>query len=540
MIRKIIRVAVFCALGFAGFIWLNKFVRPFWPEWNNFYTHKSFYRQPKNTIQVAALGSSIVVRGFDPMLLYEKYGICAYNYATEQQPLLGSYYLLQEIYNRHPDSLKNVILECHALIYDANEAFYRKSIEPLHFSKNKFDAAKETVNKNKKLQEKNKQKYDKQKYYIEILSYLLPLVNYHVRWKNLSKSDFIKFNEPSRSYRRGYEKNADLILNKWATSQQVYLPFLENADAEEMQFNEWSVLYLKQIADFCKEKKLNLILFKSPIWGWNARHNITTKRIATELGITFLDMNTVENFLGSEFDYAINVAEGVHLNFWGAEKVTSYVGKYMMENFPVENITDDEKYSFLKNDLAIYRSLKNGFALTQIAHIKDFLSHCMKEDISNRYNILISVRDEAANTFDENLRKHFADLGFATLADLQYRDSYIAVVENGKIIFEQKDHGKTPIKTNGTFADGTKYFVESGGAESGNVSHIQLEGKEYSPSSRGLNFVIYDKVDKSFAFNIPFDTCASPDRKIIDEEKYAAYMQKYNFEIDFIKWGLIQ
>lgn len=533
--KKIIRVAVFCTIGFAGFVWLNKFIRPFWPEWNNFYTPKTFYDQPKNTIQVAAIGSSIVLINFNPMLLYEQYGISAFNYGTEQQILLSSYHILREIYKRHPDSLKNVILECQGVLFESSEPFWRKAIEPLHFSKNKFDAAKEIADKNKTVQEKNKQKY-----YIDILSYLVSIINYHERWKNIERGDFIKFHEPSKSHRRGYAKNTGMLVNHYSHESQVYLPFLENTDAEEVQFNEWGVKYLKQIVDFCKEKKLNLVLFKSPTPQWNVRYHVTMKRMATEMGISFMDMNLVENFLESEIDFALDMADVVHANFEGAEKMTSYVGKYMMENFPVENITDDEKYSFLKNDLAIYRSLKNGFALTQIAHIKDFLSHCMKEDISNRYNILISVRDEAANTFDENLRKHFADLGFATLADLQYRDSYIAVVENGKIIFEQKDHGKTPIKTNGTFADGTKYFVESGGMESGNISHIQLNGKEYSPSSRGLNFVIYDKVDKSFAFNIPFDTCASPERKIIDEEKYAAYMQKYNFEIDFIKWGLIQ
>lgn len=340
--KSVCKSAVFLALLFSILVVANYVFHPLWLEWNNFYTHKSFYAQPKNTIQLLSLGTSITVRGMMPTQLYEKYGICAYNYATEQQPFLSSYFLLQEVYKHHPDSLKIVVMDCWAIVYEAHEAFYKKSIDPLRFSKNKIMAAREIALKNKN--------------HFDFFSYLFTLLAYHERYKNLTDKDFIKFKEPKKNYRRGYEPSLGMKINSWQPEQPVYLPFRENLNSSEAAFNEWSLKYFKEIANFCEQKNIKFVVYKSPDQNWNQNHHAAMKRLAGEMNIPFLDMNVQDNFLESEFDFAINMADPNHPNFLGAEKITNYVGKFIMENFPIENISSDEKYDFLQDDLEMFKN----------------------------------------------------------------------------------------------------------------------------------------------------------------------------------------
>ena len=124
-------------------VWGSKpFVSAGWLEWNNYDTIHGFYEQPENTIETVFLGASIAINGFTPMELYEDYGICAWNLATEQQPMLASYYWLAEAYQYHSDTLKTVVLDVSMLRSIPDEAYYQKALMEMRFSGNKLEAIK--------------------------------------------------------------------------------------------------------------------------------------------------------------------------------------------------------------------------------------------------------------------------------------------------------------------------------------------------------------------------------------------------------------
>ena len=99
--RQTIKVTVFILIGALLVTAASYFFQPAWKDWNNYDTMHGFYEEPENTIETIFLGASIVVNGITPMELYENYGICAYNLATEQQPMLASYYWLEEAERLH-------------------------------------------------------------------------------------------------------------------------------------------------------------------------------------------------------------------------------------------------------------------------------------------------------------------------------------------------------------------------------------------------------------------------------------------------------
>lgn len=90
------------------FVGLNFLAQPVWLDWNNYDTVQGFYEEPEDTIEVIFLGTSSVVNSIMPMELYEDYGICAYNLGTEQQPIMASYYWLEEAYRKHSKTFKDI------------------------------------------------------------------------------------------------------------------------------------------------------------------------------------------------------------------------------------------------------------------------------------------------------------------------------------------------------------------------------------------------------------------------------------------------
>ena len=109
--KHIAQVIIFIGLGIVMLLGLNYLLQPAWMEWNNYDTTRGFYEEPENTIETIFLGASTTVNGYIPMELYDNYGLCTYNLGTELQPMLASYYWLEEVNRLHGDSLKNVVLD---------------------------------------------------------------------------------------------------------------------------------------------------------------------------------------------------------------------------------------------------------------------------------------------------------------------------------------------------------------------------------------------------------------------------------------------
>ena len=166
---------------------INSLLQPVWLGWNNYSTIQGFYDEPKNTIETIFLGSSRTITAFNPMELYDKYGICAYNMGTESQPIMASYYQMLEAYRLHPQTLKTVVLECTHLI-SGNEslATYQKAIDAMHFP-TKYKA----VN-------------DYPIYNIQKKYYYIPFFEYHSRWSSMTRADFEKNNYNANNWSRGY------------------------------------------------------------------------------------------------------------------------------------------------------------------------------------------------------------------------------------------------------------------------------------------------------------------------------------------------
>ena len=76
-----------------------------------------YYRQPRDTVDVLAVGTSIAYAGINTNVLWEEYGIAAYDLCSAEQPFWVTYYTLQEALKTQTPRV---------ILLDAKPAMYTK------------------------------------------------------------------------------------------------------------------------------------------------------------------------------------------------------------------------------------------------------------------------------------------------------------------------------------------------------------------------------------------------------------------------------
>lgn len=125
--------------------------------------------------------------------------------------------------------------------------------------------------------------------------------------------------------------------------------------------------------------------------------------------------------------------------------------------------------------------------------------------LNDDYLVFISSNDDTSEAIDENAIVSMQKLGLqADLRD-KFRWSYLAIIDQGKVVFEE--HKEGPIITYGSLK-GINYHIESSGKVNNkdNISVIKLNDTEYSQNRIGLNIVVYDVKKGQIVDSVNFNT----------------------------------
>ena len=149
-----------------------------------------FYAEKKNDIDLVVIGSSNSFCTVDPLVLYEEYGIAAYDFGSSSQPMnISVLYLKEALRTQQP---KVVALEINMLTSDSfsnrRETALRWGFTNLPLSVDKLQCIYESVGAVN----------------AEYFSYVFPVFRYHNRWKELTKTDYTYFLQDKTNYTKGY------------------------------------------------------------------------------------------------------------------------------------------------------------------------------------------------------------------------------------------------------------------------------------------------------------------------------------------------
>lgn len=514
-----IKVLFFCVCFLLLFSWFSALLKPVWTDWNNYGTVNGFYEQPDNTVSTVFLGASVIANGFIPIELYRDYGICAYNLGTEEQPMLASYYWLQYAYSLHPDTLQVVVLDVSMLRRTPDEAFFKKSIEGIY---------------NKKIKLNGVYYYTNDLY--DYISNTCSLFAYHDRWSELSKRDYTQNSYMIDKAIRGYNFETYRYYDSDNYNRLDVPSYFYDENVGSLTLDDFSLECFDDIVGFCEKNGIKLVLIKTPvIVSWSSEAHLAVKYLADKYQLDFFDFNYEPYIDEIGYNLAIDSSDEKHMNYYGAHKLTNWVGNYLSEICGVPDVRDNDRYDFLDAELEEY----NTYILqtVDLCQITDPVDYIRKVSLNQDNVVFLAVKDDAAGALTDIQRNGFEELGLYDLSKLSFRNSYYGVIDSGVVIegIEESEDNTigvelTEISYDGVLSDGTQYYISSGSFNLGNKTSCIINGVDYSYNERGINIVVYNKKYHRVIDCAVFDTFISSERS--PEELDVALMNALNSGIE--------
>ncbi|MFL0249352.1 hypothetical protein ACJDT4_02880 [Clostridium neuense] len=287
------------------------------------------YKYTKDNYDVVLMGSSHMNGGIDPNVLWNKYGITSYNYATGGQPIDVTYYLLKEVLKTHKNPIVVVDLYYLGLTDEyGDEGYIRNVLDNMKISFNKLQAIQNCIPLKTRI------------------SYIFPILEYHERWKELNSED-INY-DPSKYY---YEKGFEAGTTQYGKDNSKVTKTSETSEIPKKTGE-----YLNKIIDLSKTQGFKLVFIDTPYdytsvkemknWVKNPQKMFNkVKEIAKKNKIPVIDYNDKDKLKAIKFDFKKDMNNSSHLNVWGAYKVTEDFGEFLKQNFKLTDHRKDSEYN---------------------------------------------------------------------------------------------------------------------------------------------------------------------------------------------------
>jgi len=258
-----------------------------------------------------------VYENFSPVTLWQDYGITSYIRGSAQQLIWQSYYLMEETFRY--ETPKVMVFNVLEMKYDTpastgassqREAYNRMTLDGMRWSSSKWDSIQASMT------EEEKQKDG-------VWTYIFPILRYHDRWSEISGEDFKYMFSRDQVTDNGYLMQVK--INPVGDEYPV-IPLVD------YQFGDNAYYYLDKMVNLCKLHGTQLVLVKaptlSPIWydEWDEqmveyakKHDLLYINFLDKIDEIGIDWNT------DTYD------QGLHLNVYGAEKLSKYFGRILSE-----------------------------------------------------------------------------------------------------------------------------------------------------------------------------------------------------------------
>lgn len=277
------------------------------------YSMEMFYEQAAETVDVLNIGSSHMFANVNPAILWEEYGIAAYNIGASQQPVWNTYYYLKEALKYQRPRL--IVMDVFGTTQEETYLSYARAemnLIGLRRGKEYVDNIKVSI--------------DGSRY----TDFLMQLPVYHNRYDALTEMDFLEYGGDVNGINfKGY------ALESMGVTQ--FGGFVDTKNiAEVKELPEKCYEYLIRTIELAASEEIPLLLVVNPYMGIMYEEKKLYNRvaqIAQIYGIDYIDFNDYYEEIG--FDPETDFAEAHHLNYYGSEKFSSYYGNYIKEHYVI-------------------------------------------------------------------------------------------------------------------------------------------------------------------------------------------------------------
>lgn len=281
-----------------------------------------FARQPKNSIDLLFLGSSRAIMNINPAEIYLQTGVASYVYGATGQPIWSSYFYLKEALNTQKP--KVVALEMGMTSFAEEYAEYKFVVKNNLGLRNPFNKIHSAfVSVPEKLR----------------TDIILGFPVYHNRYEELTLADItLGLVNPTVCY-KGYTPSSNVVAVEKGDDKSAQTPF---------EIPPKNLQYLQKIADLCREKNIQLVLFATPdaiseVTQWSdmcASIELAVGEFALKNNIEFISLDNQDKEIG--LDYSADFRDERHLNIIGSAKTSRYLGSMLATKYSIPRVS--EKY----------------------------------------------------------------------------------------------------------------------------------------------------------------------------------------------------
>jgi len=198
--------------------------------------------------------------------------------------------------------------------------------------------------------------------------------------------------------------------------------------------------------------------------------------------------------------------ESQYLHVILIRKGTAYMSHLNKEIY--NQIELKKENSRLKTDLEAAKG--KGLSIDKLKSEQNFIEYIkMLRFFSKRYMVMISARDTPCGpAYSNEISLEVMKLGLQIDLSNKFRYGYAAIIDAGELKYENISSTVFDWVECKCTVDDVSIEIKSIGfnAPQNSTGLILINGINYSPSGRGLNFVVFDRVTKSVLDAVNFDT----------------------------------
>lgn len=446
-VKQAAKIIVFCLIFVVLFNYIYRVLS--WKDTAGDYysSMETFYNLDENVVDVLFLGSSHCYCSVNNSYLWDNFGISSFSLAISGQDLASTYYCFKEALKTQTP--KVVCVDLYGVLFDGYGVegnLYRNTL-PYKLSLNSYQAIQNMAG------EKAQDIFLK-----------WPII--HTRYAELQKEDFQTERPVYLGYHAEYETNhIGEIVPYWGE--------------ETMPISETAESWLRKIIALAQENNTRLCFFVAP-FSANEQENMKLKyaqNIAEENNIPVLNFINLKDELG--LDPGKDFIDAFHTNYFGAQKVTSYLGDFLWLNYDLESHYNDVKYALWEEDLQVRNHEWNIYLLQSTGVLWSYFDVLYSMD---DYTYVITTTGSYLDEYSP-ISEY---LDYFGLTDDFYTSGGLWIVENKEVVYKNLE------------AD-FLYYDDLGECNlvvtsDGGVRTIMVDSQQYQKVTDGINILVYDKV----------------------------------------------
>lgn len=448
---KLVRVVVFCTVAILCISQAYKVLS--WKDTTGPYlsSTQQLYATEDELIDLVFMGSSHCYCGINPSVLWDSYGISAFDMSVSGQDKLSTYYTLEELLKTQ--SPKVVCVDMWGLTYEeqAVESNVYRNMLSMKTSRYSIELV---------------QNYIKEG---EQRDYILRWPIVHTRYRELQNYDFVQ-NEVS-IYGRGFLPGYSIM------PQTSFDMSVEECTPISEENKKW----IDSLMRLSEEEGFVLVMFLTPTALSEEQQMVVNgaEEYLGEKGIQTINFNDRIEEIG--IDYNTDFTDSTHLNTYGANKLTAYFGEYLRLENDFEDHRGDEDY-YLWDKCSVY--LKHKDYQQQIKSTSDAQQYFTKLVESEDMVIIISL-DGAYQDSTIDL-KSYTDIFGIPASEYYLGGKWI--YENGQIVHYLNSGTAEEYIYELSQTDTLRLWNQAD-----TLNSVQINGTPMNSAHMGLSVTVYDK-----------------------------------------------